>query len=126
MRHPHEDLAAREPVWDALSTLFLDTDVSLSREWRSEILAASPYTMQELEEILAEEISPVCSWNKISVAGEWAGFDPDWLREKVLRNYRTPSWLSRIGRKRILRSQEWRETKKLVTHLRVASSAVGV
>ena len=39
------ELSARRPVWEALSTLFLDTDVSVMRAYRVEILAASPYSL---------------------------------------------------------------------------------
>jgi hypothetical protein len=85
-------------VWDALSSLFLDTDVSLSREWRARILAHSPYSQQDLSEILAEEVSPVCSWNLLSIAGEWAGFDQDWLRTSILRQLQVRPWLSRLGK----------------------------
>jgi hypothetical protein len=41
----HEDLASRRPVWEALSDMFLDTDTSLSRQWRAERLAGSTYTV---------------------------------------------------------------------------------
>jgi len=111
------------PVWDALSSLFLDTDVSLSRDWRARILAQSPYSIAELEEVLAEEVSPVCSWNLLSVAGEWAGFDPEWLRDSILRQAERRSWLSRLGRKRILKSPEWQATRALAEQLRTSSGA---
>ena len=71
------DVQARSPVWEALSTLFLDTDVSLLREYRATKLAESPYTLEELEQILCDEVFRVCSLNFFSIAGEWAGFDPE-------------------------------------------------
>src|SRR3954451_19705279 len=117
------DLENRMPVWDALSSLFLDTDVSLSRDWRARILAQSPFSIAELEEILTEEVSPVCSWNLLSVAGEWAGFDPEWLRDSILRQAERRSWLSRLGRKRILKSREWHATRALAEHLRTSAGA---
>ena len=46
-----EDAASRRPVWLALSDMFLDTDTSLSRDWRVKELARSPYSLAELEEI---------------------------------------------------------------------------
>ena len=55
------DMQARSPVWEALSTLFLDTDVSLLREYRATKLAESPYTLEELEQILCDEVFRVCS-----------------------------------------------------------------
>ncbi len=80
-----DDLADRRPVWDALSDMFLDTDVSLSREWRVRVLAESPYSVDDLERILVDEVYPVCKYNLLCVAGEWAGFDLDWLEEQILR-----------------------------------------
>ncbi|WP_456299285.1 DUF7079 family protein [Methylocaldum marinum] len=70
-----DDLDHRRPVWDALSSLFLDTDTSLSREWRVKLLASSPYSVEQLEHILVDEVYPICRWNLFSIAGEWAGFD---------------------------------------------------
>jgi hypothetical protein len=57
--------------------MFLDTDTSLSRRWRVEQLARSPYSIKQLESILIAEVYPICKYNLMSVAGEWAGFDPD-------------------------------------------------
>lgn len=112
------DLANRMPAWEALSSLFLDTDVSLDRDWRARTLARSPYSMAEIEEILTEEISPVCSWNLLSIAGEWAGFDPEWLRDSILWQVKRRPWLSPLGRKRVVKSREWRATRELVERLR--------
>ncbi len=86
VRSAEEDIEARLPAWHALSSLFLDTDVTLLREWRATQLSQSPYTVEELETILRDEVFPVCSWNMFSVAGEWAGFDTDWLRSAVLKH----------------------------------------
>jgi len=68
-----EDLTARQPVWEALSDMFLDTDTSLSRQWRADQLARSPYSIEQLEFILINEVYPICKYNLLSVAGEWAG-----------------------------------------------------
>jgi hypothetical protein len=56
MKNAEEDLDARRPVWEAFSTLFLDTDTSLHREYRSRLLARSPYSLPELEQILRDEV----------------------------------------------------------------------
>lgn len=48
-----EDLVSRRPVWEALSELFLDTDRSLLRISRVEVLARSPYSVEQLELILS-------------------------------------------------------------------------
>jgi hypothetical protein len=77
------NIVTRRPVWEALSTFFLDTDISLSRDYRARILAVSPYSLSELDAILADEVFPVCRWNLLTVAGEWAGFDEQWLDSEL-------------------------------------------
>ena len=114
MKSAVEDLAARRRVWQALSDVFLDTDVSLAREWRVAILADSQYSIEELETILIDEVYPICKYNLLSVAGEWAGFDQEWLEQRILRRLNSP--LRRLhslnlGRITVPRSTEWRATK---------------
>jgi hypothetical protein len=109
-----EDLANRRPVWEALSDMFLDTDVSLTRAWRVQRLAESPYSVSELQHILVEEVYPACKYNLLSVAGEWSGFDPEWLEHKVLRRHASPfRLLHALNLRRIIAplAAEWRATK---------------
>jgi hypothetical protein len=74
----------RLPVWEALSDFFLDTELQESDYQRiSEVLASSPYSIQDIEDILRFEVYPVLIWNLRSVAGEWAGFDRAWLQEQI-------------------------------------------
>src|SRR5262245_64306164 len=84
------DLTTRRPVWNALSDLFLDTDVTLSRTWRIQQLAASPYSVEEIEQILIDEVYPICRSNLMSSAGEWSGFDLQWLEERILARLSSP------------------------------------
>ncbi len=84
MRPALADLAQRRPVWLAFSDLFLDTDTALFRAGHTRDLAASPYSLEELDAILREEVYPACSFNLSLVAGEWAGFDSDWLERRIL------------------------------------------
>jgi len=74
----------RLPVWEALSDFFLDTELD-DRDYQriSEVLASSPYSMADTEDILRFEVYPVLIWNLRSIAGEWAGFDRDWLRDQI-------------------------------------------
>jgi hypothetical protein len=116
-----EDLANRRPVWEALSDLFLDTDVSLARNWRVGVLTASPYSVEDIERILIDEVYPICKYNLLSVAGEWAGFDQSWLEERILRRLRSP--LRRLhalnlGRLTVPPSSEWQATKLAVAAAR--------
>ena len=99
LRPAQSDLECRRPVWLALSDLFLDTDVNLLRAGNVCTLAASPYTLDELDAILREEVYPACSFNLSLVAGEWAGFDADWLERRILCGGPPPrSWWRRLGR----------------------------
>ena len=101
--------------------MFLDTDTSLSRQWRATQLATSPYSIEQLEFILVDEVYPVCKYNLLSVAGEWEGFDPEWLRTKILRRldsaFRVLHVLN-LGRLTVHVSAEWRATKRAILALR--------
>ncbi|HYR07138.1 MAG TPA: hypothetical protein VEQ60_05205 [Longimicrobium sp.] len=87
------EIEARLPVWDAIADLFLDTVIDgpmlegIARE-----LAASPFSVDELRDIYLYEVAPGVHRNLKIVAGEWAGFGRDWLRERI------PAYLARSGR----------------------------
>jgi hypothetical protein len=120
-----EKLLARRPVWEALSDLFLDTDVSLARSWRVEALAKSPYSVEQLQSILVEEVYPICKYNLFSIAGEWAGFDPEWLERKILRRLASPLRVLHainLGRLTVHLSSEWRATKAGIVAIRQGAS----
>ena len=98
MKPSPDDLPNHTPVWDALSELFLDTeldDADFERLGRS--LADSPYTLDELETILYDEVYPVCISNLRSMVGEWAGFDRGALQAAILKQkqswFQTPRFL---------------------------------
>jgi hypothetical protein len=80
-----EDLARRLPVWEALSDLFLDTELtevfyrSIARH-----IMESGYRPEELLEILWDEVFPVVEWNLRHPAGVWSGFRADWLQDAIL------------------------------------------
>jgi len=129
MKPAHEDLEHRQPVWEALSDLFLDTDTSLARTWRVGILAASPYSLDELQQILVDEVYPVCRSNLFSIAGEWAGFDLGWLQSSILRRLRSPFHRFRrfsLGRLTVHLSGEWRHTKQGILQHRAQPNATNV
>ena len=87
---------ARIPVWNALSDLYLDTDVTLSHAYIARTLAASPYSLDELHEMLMYDVHPALYPNLMSVAGEWAGFDEAWLLERIAMVRRQSRWRRRI------------------------------
>ena len=120
MKPAFDDLPNRRTAWEALSDLFLDTDTSLSRPWRVQVLAATPYTVEELEQILIWEVEPVCRWNMLGIAGEWFGFDLDRMQRRILGRLRRPMWLRypSFARFTIPRDSEWITTKAEVNSLR--------
>jgi len=92
-----EDASARRPVWDALAGFYLDTDVEGFYPHAVRVLADSGYTLDELRDILCREVHPALHPNLLSVAGEWAGFDRDWLAERIQRRLARPRWLRGVG-----------------------------
>lgn len=94
IRFSESQLEERRPVWEALSMMYLDTDVSLFRAWRVQVLSTSPYSLEDMDAILRDEVHPVCFSNLLQPAGEWAGFDPAWL-EQAIRGRRN-RWHSRL------------------------------
>ena len=106
-------------MWNALSEFFLDTELQESDYRRiASALAASPYTVGEIEEILRCEVYPACHQNLLCIAGEWRGFDGEWLVEHV-----APCFGKR-PRRRIPRlhawmfKRHWKKTQQLVDEIR--------
>jgi hypothetical protein len=118
------DLATRRPVWLALSTMFLDADVAITRAARSQVLADSPLSLDELEAILIDEVYPVCWANLNAPNGECVGFDPLWLQAMILGRGASPVTMARLqqlARLAIPESTEWLATRLAVTTLRGAT-----
>jgi hypothetical protein len=89
MLPPDRDLERRRPVWEALADLFLDTTLDdADRRFIAERIVASGYSPAEVEDILWHEVFPAVSDNLRRPAGEWAGFDTDWLQRRVLASRR--------------------------------------
>lgn len=88
-----EYLEKRRALWVALSDLFLDTDVSMSYDYISRVCAESSYSLDELSHILRYEVAPVCSPNLWSIAGEWAGFDEEWLIASIQKKLQAKPFL---------------------------------
>ena len=74
------DNSPRHAVWIALSELFLDTEhTPEALEQIEKTLRASPYDLVTIDQIMLDEVSPVCLPNLRSIAGIWEGFDADQL-----------------------------------------------
>jgi hypothetical protein len=109
----------RMPIWDAFSEFFLDTELQARDHERiARILAASRYSEKELDGILAHEVYPVCKWNMLCVAGEWAGFHPEWIKEKMAPRYdKRP--IFRFGfRHRWMYGRHWTKVRAQIAELR--------
>ena len=119
-----EDVPNRLPVWENLSELFLDTELEADDFQRlGRLLAASRYTLDEIEEILFDEVYPVCIWNLLQVAGVWTAFDSDFLQTAIVKHCR--SWFKiprflRIGR-RVLIGEPWQKLKQAIQEQRSAT-----
>ncbi len=98
MKPPNDDVEFRAPVWQALGEFFLDNEPQL--EYVVRVCAESPYSLKELDQILFSEVWPALSQNLASMAGEWAGWNRDWLSKRVLEKYKTGSsrlwWLNPV------------------------------
>lgn len=85
LRAPHDDLPQRRPVWEALWILFLDTELTeVDIAASAVILAASPYTDQQIAAIYHAEVSPVCESNIGMAPGFWQSFPDGWIEQAIL------------------------------------------
>lgn len=86
MRPPEQDIAARQPVWDQLQMLFMDSEPDLDAI--AAACAASPYSVPDLEEVLFLEVLPACGANVGDPCAEWRGFALGWLTRRILESHR--------------------------------------
>jgi uncharacterized protein YndB with AHSA1/START domain len=119
-------LVARRPVWAALSTMFLDADVSLGREARAQALAASGLPDHELQQILINEVYPACWHNLGAVDGQKQAFDAAWLQATIVQGLAapSPSWarLQALAAIAVPDSDEWLATLAALAQLRGQAS----
>lgn len=68
----------------ALSELFLDTELDARDLARiAQVLTGTGLPTDELERIFTSELEPVLAANLSVPAGEWSGFDIDWLEAQI-------------------------------------------
>lgn len=83
-----EQVLERMPVWEALSELFLDDELSQEDCQRmASVLARTRYSVEALQEILRHEVYPACSMNLMCVAGAWGAWGEAWIRERIAPRY---------------------------------------
>jgi hypothetical protein len=84
---PPNELDRRRPVWEAMSALFLDTELSAADHARiAGVLRGSGYSLDELDGILWHELCPALWGNTVIVAGEWSAFDRAELERRILQH----------------------------------------
>lgn len=75
---------ARMSLWEAFSTLFLDTEVTdADVRYVARVIQDSGATLEKAEAVLWNEVFPILHPNLTSTMGEWAGWPRDWLKEKL-------------------------------------------
>ncbi|KAI1978073.1 hypothetical protein LOZ53_001490 [Ophidiomyces ophidiicola] len=83
----------------ALSRLFLNTQF-LTDDYNDIAAALRPLDMslESLDHVLRHDLFPILYPNLLEVAGEWTGFDEDWLLKEVecRRRFRD-SWVKPVG-----------------------------
>ncbi len=83
------EIKRRTPVWQALSELFLDTEMQTETfQWVARVAVDAGFSVAETRAILETEVLPVFGYNLLSVAGEWAPFDEAFVCQRVLRGLR--------------------------------------
>ncbi|WP_422653670.1 DUF7079 family protein [Hymenobacter sp.] len=87
-----QELERRRLVWVALAKLYLDTELQDSdfQQIAAEI-TASGLTWHEIQGINYDEVGPALWSNLLSIAGEWEGWDPEWLTERITSHYTGPA-----------------------------------
>lgn len=97
----------RVQIWDTLSEFYLDSyQTDADKERVAQILARSPFSLDELRHIELFEVDPVCWLNLHPFGAEWAGFSPDWLIPRCLECQRRSPY--NPAKKRSLRERLFR------------------
>ena len=89
MDAPENNLPDRKPIWDFMQNVWMDTDPGILLPRVAEMCARSKYSVDDLEAIFWNEVRPAVSFNLCMLpAPEWAGFEINWLTDRVLRKHR--------------------------------------
>ena len=98
MTPPDQEVERRRPVWDALSSFFLDTELDDDQHREiAQTIVASGYSPSEIQMILWDEVYPVVESNLRSFAGDWNGFDLDWMQQQILSGPRRRTLSMRLA-----------------------------
>ena len=93
------EIDRRRPVWLAFSEFWLDTELGPhDLERLASAIGQSGFSISELRRIHLEEVAPVLYPNLLSPAGEWAGFDEEWLCGAIVQNIDRTGPVRRLAR----------------------------
>jgi len=121
-----EELERYVPVWCALAQLFLDTELQPADFARiAAAISKAGASVEEAEEILERDVAPAFTPNVLSVAGEWAGWSGEFVKERVLAHFNAGAAQRAIARfrarqHRTLYGNAWKEVKKRLTQIQHA------
>lgn len=91
----HAELERRRPLWEAMSDLFLDTEVRFSVPFVARRCVESGYDDETLERIFWAEVFPEALPNLLQVAGDWMVLNLDEAALIKRANSGSVPWLSR-------------------------------
>lgn len=84
----NEFINSRKSIWECMSMVYLDTELSENEiDHIVSTLSNSSLTVEEIKQIELFEVFPTLKYNMMATAGEWQGFDEEWLHEQCLKNY---------------------------------------
>ena len=104
-----------------MADLFLDNDLTGTdlEMNQARTLAASPFSLDEMDAIFAWEVAPAFAFNLRSIAGEWAMWYTNEVLDRVLPILPLPRWRRRL--KRFGNVANWKRLRRIVEGLRATS-----
>jgi hypothetical protein len=109
----------RKKIWIAMSSLWLDTELDeLEIEHIANRIKAFGLSEKEVDDIFEYELAPFLGPNHLTVAGEWAMFDEEWVCEEAAKRTGKRcfwAWLmAKIGITTYAARPAWNKVKKAV------------
>ncbi|MBL0139141.1 MAG: hypothetical protein IPP86_11515 [Bacteroidetes bacterium] len=83
-----QQLETRRKIWIELSEFYLDTELTSEDFDRiSNTFLQSGLELSEIKKIDLIEVFPLLQPNLLNVAGEWAGFNEEWLLSECTKRF---------------------------------------
>ncbi|MEM9338875.1 MAG: hypothetical protein AAGA66_09120 [Bacteroidota bacterium] len=119
------NIADRKPIWMALSDFYLDTELQDSdfRYITCKIMN-NPYTLDEVKSINKYEVFPVLQPNLLSVAGEWMGFEEEWLVDRIIATIARRNIIRKMGIEinyvifKWMQKDDWRKLEQIYQRMK--------